>query len=672
MRKRSASKSALRRDRRDLKSGSLPERAPFRTALCLGLIVAAGLIAYANSFSGAFVYDDYPHIVGNEQIRKLSLVSALHSRRPLVSLSLSINYHFGELKTGGYHAVNLIVHLLAAFTLFGVMRRTLRLGRLKNTWGSGADWLALAVALLWTVHPLQTESVTYVIQRAESMMGLFYLLTLYCVIRSAGSTRSGLWTIAAVVACVFGMLSKAVMVSAPLVILLYDRTFLSASFAAALRKRWPLYLALCASLLVLVPIGVVGGVLNPHPAGPASVGFGYKGITPLEYLATQPSVILHYLRMVFWPQGQCLDYDWQVARATSQVFVPAAVMVLMVVATLIALWRQWWAGMIGAWFLLILAPTSSFIPIRNAAFEHRMYLPLAAVITGAVAGFYWLLLHLPRRKTTGGMGRPAIGVVLLLTATIALCIATIRRNRAYRSAAIMWTDVVGKRPENFGAFISLGAALREERKLDQAIGAYQSALKIRPTSPLAYAGLGLALVDKQQFEAAMAPLRKGLELGSGEVQVRSGLAYCLVRTNRLDQAVEQYQRVLDLEANNIDARFNLALLMGNAGRFDEAEKQFRALLRIDPAHVGARFKLAGLLVLRHDLKGAVAEFRQCLRLEPRHFRAQYQLGLALQSMGRLDEAMAAFRKALAIRPDDAAAREALANLAKRRGVHVPR
>ena len=187
--------------------------------------------------------------------------------RPVVSLTLAINYALGGMNVWGYHAVNLAIHILAAWTLFGVMRRTLLLPALQERFGSAATPLALAAALLWTIHPLQTESVTYVIQRTESLVGLFYLLTLYCVIRGAdvrpASDRPGTRAPSAA-SCLLGMATKEVMVTAPLIVLLYDRTFLAGSFREAWRRRCGLYLALAATWGVVAAAVDLNGLLRRH------------------------------------------------------------------------------------------------------------------------------------------------------------------------------------------------------------------------------------------------------------------------------------------------------------------------------------------------------------------------------------------------------------------------
>ena len=225
---------------------SAPAHQPWRRFVPAAVLGVVGLLAYANSFSGVFVFDDYKQIVLESRVESVSPIDRhLASRRPLVSLSLAANYQLAEnsaepppvatASTWGFHLFNVLIHVLAAWALFGVIRRTLRLERFSESWRSSATSFAFFSSLLWLLHPLQTQSVTYLIQRAESMMGLFYLLTLYCVIRGAESDRALPWNLAAVLACTAGMASKAVMVTAPMVVLLYDRLFLSDSFKETFR-----------------------------------------------------------------------------------------------------------------------------------------------------------------------------------------------------------------------------------------------------------------------------------------------------------------------------------------------------------------------------------------------------------------------------------------------------
>src|ERR1035438_6675615 len=249
---------------------SAPDLLPAPPWVAAGLIALAVLAAYANSFSGAFVLDDASSIAGNPTIRHLwplgGPLSPPHGRgltvdgRPILNISLAINYALSGIHPWSYHALNLLIHGLAGLTLFGVVRRTLdRLGMPADS-----ALLALCAAFLWTLHPLQTESVTYVIQRAESLMGLFYLLTLYCFIRyadrtprsdassNAGKTAPVLWAVFSVLACLLGMATKEVMVTAPVMVFLYDRTFFSGSFAQAWRRHRRLYAGLACTWLLQI------------------------------------------------------------------------------------------------------------------------------------------------------------------------------------------------------------------------------------------------------------------------------------------------------------------------------------------------------------------------------------------------------------------------------------
>ena len=276
-------------------------------------------------------------------------------------------------------------HIIAARDSSPVSTAGEGLGARGSLFAAAATPLALAIALLWTVHPLQTGAVTYIIQRTESLVSLFFLLTLYCVIRGTTSTeRARGWNVAAVLSCLLGMGTKEVMATAPLVVLLYDRAFLSGSFRAALALRRGLYAALAATWGIVIWLLIATGFHGN------TTGFGVTGFTASSYLLTQPGVLARYLRLAFWPVGQCLDYGWPPAQWPGEVVLPGLLIVGLLGLTVWALVKRPALGFLGATFFLILAPTSSFVPIRDAAFEHRMYLPLAALVTLVVLGVYWL------------------------------------------------------------------------------------------------------------------------------------------------------------------------------------------------------------------------------------------------------------------------------------------
>lgn len=351
------------------------------------LIVIAAFLAYWNSFSAPFVFDDVASVVENRQIREWWNVGGLLTSerelpvagRPLVNASFALNYALGGLDVHGYHAWNLAVHLVCALLVFGLVRFTLEQPALREQFGSRAPDLAFAVALLWSLHPLNTEAVDYVTQRTESMMALFYLATLVASSRAAAVPSQRRWPIAAVVLCAAGMACKESMVTAPVMVALYDRTFLFRSFKEAFAKRWRLYAGLAATWVILGLLLSVGARIH-------SAGFS-AGVGVWTYLLNQTVMIVRYLYLAIWPWSLVSNYGWPAPLTLADVLPQAAAVCALLAATLIAMVRWRSLGFAGAWFFLTLAPTSSVVPIvTEVGAERRMYLPLVSLIALAVVG----------------------------------------------------------------------------------------------------------------------------------------------------------------------------------------------------------------------------------------------------------------------------------------------
>ncbi|MGD2109976.1 MAG: tetratricopeptide repeat protein [Phycisphaerae bacterium] len=628
--KRKSRRTSQTQDRR--RRGPEPEpktgHTRFEQTLALPiLIIIAGAAVYANSFDGVFVFDDSVHIVQNERIVDLSdLPKVLSGKRPVVDLSLAVNYAVGELEPTGYHAVNLAVHLLAALALYGVINQTLRLGTVRKRFGSLSPWLPLAVSVIWVVHPLQTQSVTYVVQRAESMMGLFYLATLYCVVRGTKSRRSLVWYVAAVASCGLGMGCKAVMVSAPIVTLLFDRLLITGSFKETLRSRWALYVGLFATWAVLWLTGIGPGVLDPARRG-ATVGFGFHGMTPIEYGLTQFGVLVHYLRLSLWPHPLCLDYGWPIARTAIRIVPPALIILVLLAGTVFALIRRPWLGFFGVWFFAVLAPTSTVIPIKDTLFEHRMYLPLAAVVVLVVALVHAVLGRMVAEKPK----RRAVASVLVTVVCLALGAKTIARNRVYHTAERLWRDVAATRPNNARAFENLGTVLMVNNRIEDAIPEYQRAVALDPDF----------------------------------VSAQCNLANALSQTGKFEDAIRHYDEVLRVDPFHPDANINRAHALDRSGHVDEAIEAYEAAAALDPASVSPEFlarvhaNLASVLANQGELDGAVVSYREAVRLNPDYALAYYWWGVVLFKQGRLDEAIARFNKTLSLEPTHAGARRRL-------------
>lgn len=532
------------------------ERSNWRRMMPPLLIVAAGLFAYRNSFSGPFILDDLRKIRDNVHIRRLwPLTDTLQeTSRPLVQLTLALNYAVGGTNVADYHAVNLMIHLAAALVLYGLVRHTLRREGLRERYGGVADGLAAVAAGWWVVHPLQTEAVTYIIQRGESLMGLLYLLTVYCVTRAADAERPVRWIVGAVTCCALGMATKPVMVTAPFIVLLYDRSFLSGSFTRALRTRGGLYAALAVTWLLL-PLCLLNGSADWQ----TSAGFGWSAeVSPRTYLLTQMVVIVHYLKLVVWPLNLCLDYAWPMARDTGTVLWPAALVVGLGLLTFETLWRAPRLGFLGAWFFVILLPTSSYLPVADAAAEHRMYLPLAALTVLVAVGGYEILARVSR----GGPAYYARGIGWASAVAIAgwLACQTFHRNEDYRSALAIWSDTAAKRPNNARAVTEVGTALVELGRLAEGIGYYERATQVQPDYVMAYTDWGVALAMQGRLAEAVGKFSEAVRRNPASAYAHYNLGLALAKQGQAEQAVIEYQLALRIDPTFTKARDRLACL----------------------------------------------------------------------------------------------------------------
>jgi len=555
-----------------------------------GLIVLTALAVYYNSLSGPFILDDHS-IVNSPLIRHfgsalLPPASSTASGRPVISLTFALNYALGGTKAWGYHAFNLLVHALAGLTLFGLVRRTLARPALSGRFGADAVPLALAVAVIWTVHPLQTEAVTYISQRAESLMGLFYLLTLYCFVRGVDETgerqfsfakasgsqlstlSSRLWLVASIIACLLGAMSKEVIVTAPVMVLLYDRTFVAGTFHEAWRLRWRYYLGLACAWLLLA------GLMN---------NLGLRGIgleQPMTWwsyaLISCRSVVL-YLKLAIWPHPLVFDYGMPVVRNVREIIPCALVLASLLSAVLIALRSRPVIGFAGAWFFLILAPSSSVIPISGQPIaEHRVYLSLAAVVVLGVLGLYRLI------------GRRSLAVGVAVAAGLGWL--TAQRNQDYRSELAIWSDTVAKCPDNERAHNNHGICLvNVPGQLPVAIAEFHAALRIKPDYKDAHCNLGIVFSQMPgRLPDAIAEYQAALRINPDDLNTHNRLGLALTQQGNLDEALAQFKEILKIAPESAQGHNNFGNALAKSGRLVEAIDQYELALRLTPDFTTAR------------------------------------------------------------------------------------
>lgn len=608
-------------------------------------LVGTGVLVYLNSFKGQFLFDDRVFLDDPFFHRFWPPCQTMMSR-PVVGLSLALNYAISEINTWSYHAFNLTTHVLASLALFGIVRRTLLTDKLKQRFGQASTGLALSVALLWMVHPIQTESVTYVIQRAESMMGLFYLLTLYCAIRGFSSRNSSRWYAAAVIACAVGTGCKQVIVTAPILVLIYDFIFISGSLKESLRRRWGLYAGLVATWAFIA----MTVLISKDPQ--VSAGFGLKIVSTWDYFKSQFGVIAHYLRLAVYPDALCLDYNWPVAKSLADVVPFAVIIVALVFASLYGVFRRSPLGFLGLWFFLILAPTSSVMQIADLAAERRVYLSLAAIITLAVVGGYMLFQRLPKSGSEERHRFSQIGVAVIAVLVAWFGSLTVRRNADYHSEIMMWADVLKKRPDNPRAHTNLGLRLAERGELDKALAHFQEALRINPNFVEAYNNTGMILANQGRGAEALPYFHEALRLRPNAKRAHFNIGQVLASQDRWDEAINQYEQELQIDPQYEAAYMNIAMALEIQKRPAEAVARYRNALSIWPNWIEVRLKLATLLLSDRaaevrDTKEALQIAEQTVRLTGRqHTVALDVLAAAYAAQGRFAEAATTAREAM--------------------------
>lgn len=599
-----------------------------RTVLShLAVIVFLSALVYLNSFRADFQLDDFPHIVENHRIKDAGDLSAIWGHWPsrfVCFYTFALNYATGRLDPAGYHAFNLLIHLFAAVFAYFLV---LHLPRREEAEG-GADIREVAfwAALLFAVHPLQTQSVTYIVQRCASLAGCLSLLSILCYFRSRSLRARGarfssgghLLTYAGgIVAGVLAMGSKESAFAVPLLIAAWEILVWSprgAAWRPTLR-----YLAPYLALAVVVP----ALSLITARADRSETSFYYRlnrGIeiprfnliaqdqvlaSRGEYLCTEINAVRIYLRLCFFPAGQTIYHDIPVARSVLEP--PTALSLALLLALLLAAWRlrrrTLLCGSV-AWFFLSLVPTSSVMVIWPFLSEHHLYLPL----------FGWSLI-LAVGLESACRGRPPYRALPWLVA-ILLSALTIYRNEIWRSAERLWTDAWKKYPDCAAVNNSLAGALVVKAP-PAAAAAARRAMELNPRLD-AWRNLWSAYFNLGDLKAAEAAAREHVARYPSRDRPHISLGMTLIKKGDLSGAIAELERAIAIEPLSFDARYYLGMARYQSG----------------------------------DAAAAAAELAEAVRLNPDLVSAHNYLGLALTRLGRPEEAAAAFREGLAAAPTD--------------------
>jgi tetratricopeptide (TPR) repeat protein len=621
--------------------------------LTLALVTVA---AYANSLNGPLLLDDNLTVLDNPQIRELWSRDVLFPERelptagrPLANLTFAINYAIHGAAVAGYHAVNLALHAGCALLLFAFLRRALALPKVPAWLAGAAPDVAFATALLWAVHPLNSEIVNYVTQRTEALMTLFFLFTLYASLRALGAAA---WRWAAIGACLLGALSKESIATVPLLVVLIDRLLVFDSWRQAWRTRRGLYFGLAASWLVLAAIMWTGPRIR-------SAGFA-TDVTVWNYLLNQTVMISRYLMLTVWPRPLVVTYGWPQALTLTDVLPYALLVVGLLAATVAAFRYRPLLALAGAWLFVTLAPASSVVPIATeVGAERRMYLPLMALLV-VLAAMLW-------RTVPRVQARWALVAVL----TIALGAGTLARNREYADEIRLAELTLARWPSGEARHM-LGELLVQAGR---AADAEPQLRRATAESPRAHYTLGMLLYQAGRLDEAVTELtafveRQPLLLEVPEAQLTIARAYG--RQQRWALAETQAAAAVAKAPGHADARLVLAEVLFAQEKLPEATSAYLAYVQLRPTDTNALTNLGILLVSGGRLPEALAAFRRAADSDPGNGELRRNYATALLDAGQIDQAAVEARQAVALRPDDPVARALLEQALARQAPGVRR
>jgi Flp pilus assembly protein TadD len=599
-----------------------PTRPERSTAVLAAVTVACAVaIGFRNSLGAGFVFDDLVRITGSERHLD-SFTRALGDQRPLTQLTLVLNWRLGGLDPWGYHLFNVVAHAMTAAMVMLAVREGGRRLRERGAIGLGERAtlaVATAISLLWAMHPLQTAAVTYVIQRAEVLAGLGTVAAAFALLRAAGTTGAAAtrWGVASAIATAMALLAKPTAVSAPAVLLALDAFVIAGSLRAALARRWALHAAIWMTPLVLLATGAVRALVSDG-GRMTGAGLGVTGASPLEYLALQPRAIGLYLELVAFPAGLSIDHGAEALADGRLAVVGGVAIAACLAAAAVAFIRGRWWGFPPAAFLLLLAPTSSVVPLADPAADHRMYLPLAAIAIVAVA----TVAGLVRRASPPVVAPATVAAALAAATLLALeARATATRNLAYADPASLWSDVVARRPDSVRALVNRAGLSLDAGRLDEAERDLATAAALEPGHPSLI--LNLALLDLHRGRPGPALERLAIveRTLTFNPSVHAARGDALRSLGRHAEAAEAF--ALAGRRNPHDPLW--PILEGNAltddGRHGEAAESFsRAAELADDPHIraSALFNLGNARFRQSRFVEAADAYRAALEARPDH------------------------------------------------------
>jgi len=622
--------------------------------LSIILISCLGIIVYSHTFFYPFHFDDGIYIVNNfaiKNIQNLSNIWEICPCRFITFLSIAFNYHFHQLNVFGYHLFNLTVHLGTAILVWWFVLLTFSTPAMKaHRITQHANLIALLAGLVFVSHPIQTQAVTYIWQRATSMASLFYVASLCFYVKSRLSmvdsrfrgndnrqrgndkskavipAKAGIqfrinavelgwfYYICSLITAIAAMFTKETAITLPLMILLYEVSFLKTKE----KIHWPSIIPFLITLIVIPLTMLLTKSARFQEIHDIVEGPG--GISPMHYLLTQFRVMLTYIRLVFIPIGQNLDYDYPIFKNIFEV--PVFLSFLFLISILFGAKRLFSKYRLVSfsifWFFLTLLPESSFLPLKDVIYEHRLYLPLVGYSIFLVSGMYYLF------------GKNSIKMMVIVLTGIIICnsVLTYQRNKVWRDDITLWNDVIGKSPHKARPYINRGIIYSKQGHLDQAMADLNKGIAMDPNCSEAYSVRGFIYEKQGKLIRALIEFTKAVMVYPGNLIAYYKRAMIFKKMGDFSHAISDFTKIIEIAPDDAGGYTGRGIIFSEQGNFTSAISDFNKSIEIDPDFAEAHMNLGIVYVKQGNLTQAISEFNKALEINPNYIEAYNERAMA--------------------------------------------
>ena len=595
--------------------------------LSLALLV---ILIYANTLGSPFIFDSRNNIESNPHIRisKITLNDLTEAafkspakQRPLSNISFALNYYLHDYNTVGFHVVNILIHISTGFLLYLFVKTTFCTPALRSRYGNYM-WISFFTAAVWMVHPLQTQSVSYIVQRMNSLAAMFYILSilLYARFRLSGQQRKKWWLFSGcILAGIMALASKQTAATLPVFIIVYEWYFFR-DLNLKWLKNHILLLTGCLLLAAVIALALLGS----DPLDGILKGYNGRDFTPTQRLLTESRVVIFYLSQLLWPHPSRLNLDHDFALSNSLLDPMTTFLSILTLAALIGLAvatarKQRLLSFCIVWFFGNLVIESSIVALE-IIFEHRVYLPSMMISLIVVMVVYrWV--------------KPTWLQAVLLCAMVTVgAVWTYERNAVYSDRITFWQDCVDKSPRKARPYNNLGVALADQGYHDEALKKYRKALQIDPHYQDPVANIGLSLAEQGKMEESITQFLKALEMKPKDYKTLNNLGASLIVVDRHAEAVQYLSEAITLDPYYAQAHNNLGVGLQHQGRLEEAIDHFSTAVQLDPDYIQAYNSLGIILANQGRFEEAIEQFSAALKVNPGYKSARLNLEKSLKAL----------------------------------------